>query len=283
MIIDIIQTILDKSSKLEDQLHIMQTTKLTYKTCFIYTLITPTKMTNATFRQKKYSKIKKLVHNQNLRCSKNINSVNHLADTLEVLICVGEHWIRQRGIKKLKKLRVLDCGKNNYIRNVNHLANTLEELYCGSSFCGIEQDGISKLKKLRIIECCVNERIKNLNHLKDTLEFVDCSGGKIVEGLRKYDCHGPLPHEYYNSYRGEKEVHCAYGNIKQDGISQLANLKHFNCSNNQHIYDVNHMADSLEILECCGEKCKLGQDGISRLKKLKILDCSGNPNVHKNI
>ena len=51
--------------------------------------------------------------------------MNHLSGTLEVLICEGEHWIHQREIKKLKKLRILDCGKNNYTRDVNHLADTL--------------------------------------------------------------------------------------------------------------------------------------------------------------
>lgn len=193
MIFDIIQTILDKNNKLRDQLNILQINKYVYENCFIYELSTPENMTNKTFRQKKYSKIIKLEHIQSFSNVKLIKSVNHLADTLEVLICKGEYWIRQKGIKRLKKLKILDCSINNYIRNVNHLADTLEELYCESMNCGLRQEGISGLKKLKKIKCCGNKKITDLNHLKDTLEIVDCND--------KWD------------------------SIKQEGISQLKNGK----------------------------------------------------------
>jgi len=269
MILDIIQTIIDTSNKLSDQLSIMKINKDTYENCYIYALTTPTNMTKKIFRQKKYSKIKKLVHYQDSRNSRYINSVNHLADTLEILICAGPYWIRQKGIKKLKKLRILDCGNSNYIRNVNHLGGTLEELYCGSLSCGIEQSGISELKKLKKIECCVNGRIKNLNHLKDTLQIVDCSGKRIYK-----------KHMDISQANGAKNFDVLFGTLKQEGISELKKVVQFNCSDNCHIHDVNHMAGTLELLKCGGDRCGINQDGISKLKKLKKINCCDNINIH---
>ena len=129
----------------------------------------------------------------------------------------------------------------------------MEELDCGSYFCGITQDGISNLKKIKKIRCGANDKIRNLNHLGETLKIVDCSG-----------------EQNYG------QIYC--GSIKQDGISLLTNVRYFNCSDNPYIHSVNHMANSLEVLECRGGKCGLNRDGISRLKKIKTIDCLGNTN-----
>ena len=105
MIFDILQTIIDNSNQLSDQLNIIQINRHTNENCMIHVLTTPIKMTSVVFRQKKYSRIKKLVHTQGLGHSRGITSVNHLSETLEILICRGEYHIRQRSFNKLKKLR----------------------------------------------------------------------------------------------------------------------------------------------------------------------------------
>lgn len=55
-------------------------------------------------------------------------------------------------------------------------------------------------------------------------------------------------------------------------------LKKLNCCANKYIYDVNHLSDFLEELNCGGRSSKIDQKGISRLKK-KILHCDLNNHI----
>lgn len=61
--------------------------------------------------------------------------------------------------------------------------------------------------------------------------------------------------------------------IEQKKFNRLKILKCHGSS----IYNVNHLRDSLEELEC--RYSSVNQNGISQLKKLRILNCNGNAGI----
>lgn len=63
--------------------------------------------------------------------------------------------------------------------------------------------------------------------------------------------------------------------IEQHKFSRLVFLK---CDSSPNIYDVNHLANSLQELYCSGT-CGINQNGITELKKIRILDCSKNKKI----
>ena len=69
--------------------------------------------------------------------------------------------------------------------------------------------------------------------------------------------------------------------MDQDILEQtkFRKLKILKCHDNERIYSVNHLADTLIKLNCCW-KSNIDQDGISQLKLLKILKCDDNRKIH---
>lgn len=67
--------------------------------------------------------------------------------------------------------------------------------------------------------------------------------------------------------------------VNQEGIANLAHLKYLDCSFNPHIIDVNHMASTLERLDCQGDNCGIGQKGIENLLHLKHIECQHNSKI----
>lgn len=70
-------------------------------------------------------------------------------------------------------------------------------------------------------------------------------------------------------------------NINQNIIEQhkYSKLKILNCRDNEQIEDVNHLADTLENLDCSGN-CAIDQNGISKLDKLKRLIVKSNRKIN---
>jgi len=153
------------------------------------------------------------------------------------------------------RLKILNCKHNEYITDLNHLADTLEELNCSTRRCNIRQESIKELKKLRILNCSNNINVNNFNHFADTLEELNCTGCYIYDWFPK------------DRLAGQSE------------ISKLKKLKILKCHHVEGIVDVNHLADTLEELDC-SEYCGINQQGISLLKKIKKLNCYGNVNIN---
>lgn len=43
-------------------------------------------------------------------------------------------------------------------------------------------------------------------------------------------------------------------------------MANFDYSDNRYVYDVNHMTNTLEILKCSGEHCRLDQNGTRGIR-----------------
>ena len=63
--------------------------------------------------------------------------------------------------------------------------------------------------------------------------------------------------------------------IDQNGISQL-NLMKLYAHNNEKIKNVNHMKNTLKILNCSGSNCAIDQNGISELNLIKLYASENN-------
>ena len=129
MIIDLLQNIVGYSN-LRNQIRCSMLDNYTYDNIYIYILNADQHyIDQKIIEQKKFSKLKKLAYKNS-----NISNLNHLADTLEILYIGGKfdakYSIRQEGISKLKKIRVLMCPDNKNIKDVNSLADTLTCLDC---------------------------------------------------------------------------------------------------------------------------------------------------------
>jgi len=183
---------------------------------------------------------------------------------LDAHFSYSRYNVTQKVIKqnKFNRLEYLDCSGNADIKNINHLAKTLNTLHCRSivsdvgqqiKISGIGQTSISKLEKIKILDCSFNEKISDVNHLSETLEELYCCMYSV------------------GGNGGGNE------GISQNGISKLK-LKLLDCSNNYDIYDISHMADTLEKL-ICGGNTSINQTSITPLTKLKKLDCSCNSNI----
>jgi len=133
MILDIVQTIINYSGNLADQLCCMQIDSHLYNNIYIYQLDAHFghdmyHITQNVINQKKFCELKYLNCNGN----SHIKNVNHLAKTLEILYCgyIEDKMsgIDQKGISELEKIKVLNCSLNNKITDVNHLSKTLVSL-----------------------------------------------------------------------------------------------------------------------------------------------------------
>ena len=250
MIIDIIQIIINRSSKLSDQIRYSKINRNNYEGIYIYLLCGKShhnshhilKITQKVLEQKRYSKLVYLDFDNRLclgYCNEAVFNLNHLANTLEHLSCPWNCGINQSGISELKKLKVLLCGSNVKINYVAHLANTLEVLDC-SGTCSIRQSCISKLK-LKTLNIYCNSYIHDINNMSDTLIKLDCG----------------------------------FSGLDQKGISELRYVKILDTQGNKNIHDVNH----LEYLEelYCGSGIK--DNGIEKLRNIKILSLERNYNI----
>lgn len=73
-------------------------------------------------------------------------------------------------------------------------------------------------------------------------------------------------------------MHCD-GKIDQNGISKLKYVRKLHCSNNECIYDVNHLSNTLIVLSCAGGS-RIDQNGISKLGKLEEFVCVYNEKIN---
>lgn len=211
MITDILQTVTN-FSRLKNQIICMKMDSYSYINIYIYHLKCYKNMDQNTIMQQKYSKLKTLNCNKNVK----ITSVNHLSDTLEELYC-DNSGVDQSGISQLKYLKFFSCNYNGKVNNINHLSDTLEKLYCGGIDCGIDQYGISHLKKIKTLYCKDNAKINDINHLGKTLLRLDCSGSSAI---------------------------C------QNGISGLTCLVAIFCEDNKNIKNLNHLTGTLHDIIC---------------------------------
>lgn len=60
----------------------------------------------------------------------------------------------------------------------------------------------------------------------------------------------------------------------------FSRLKKLNCCGCTDITSVNHLSETLEVLDCSGSQCGVNQNGISQLNKLKILFCGQNYKIN---
>jgi len=65
--------------------------------------------------------ISKLKYLEKIYCSKKIDNLSHLKNTLKILNCSGNCEINQEAILELNHIEKLDCSENKKIDNVNHL------------------------------------------------------------------------------------------------------------------------------------------------------------------
>lgn len=184
------------------------------------------KLANSGITQDGILKLEKL---KILKCrnNRNIYSVNHMHDTLEELDCSGDNNnINDIGICMLKKLRKLCCNYNRNIENLDIFSETLEVLRCCGGCCGVNQESINKLKKIIKLHCSYNPNIYSVNHLSDTLEELYINSVKFID---------------YEDHRNG--TICG---INQEGISGLKKIRKLDCSDNDKIYCIKHLEDTLE-------------------------------------
>ena len=62
--------------------------------------------------------------------------------------------------------------------------------------------------------------------------------------------------------------------------NKFSRLERIDCYGNSRITSMNHLANSLRVLDIGGEKCGVAQNGISELKVLRELLCDNNSNVY---
>lgn len=188
LIVDIFQSILNYH-ELIDQINLCNLNTHVRKYLKIYYLHKipvkhKKKLTQEVLEQNKFSNLITL----DVSYRVNIKSVNHLSNSLKLLICKNlskkKEILGQEGISGLKVLEILIARGNSQITCVNHLADCLKVLDCSyddGAKSGISQKGISKLKKLEKLIAFDNKKIRFVKHLKNTLEYLDCSGDcKII-------------------------------------------------------------------------------------------------------
>lgn len=284
MILDITNNIKNFMFDVRDVLNICIINKYTDEHIYIENLYDLdyyglNKLTQSVIEQKKYSKLKKLYIYNNRK----INNLNHLKNSLRVLNCgvdynneniftnikyvedmlctdmftyarnydeikekiydihnLFDSEIGQEGISELNLVE-LYCDRNMKIKNIDNMKDTLKILSC-KEICGINQKSISDLKLEKII-CDNNPKIINLNHMYRTLKILEC--------------------RHNSSYIKKKDGKM----IGKDGISQLK-LKEIYIGGNSNIENLNHMKESLKLLDIDNggnNIIKLSQEGISDL------------------
>jgi hypothetical protein len=186
--------------------------------------------------QKKFNKLQYLDAIKGYK----IRNLNHLKDTLLVLICYGHDCtIDQQAIAQLQRLTFLDCSHNRFISNVNHLKDTLETLACTWS-SAIGQEGIKELR-LKELNARNNSKITDVSHCKDTLTKLNCG----------WDC-----------------------GITQQCIDDLNKLQALDAFDNAHIRNFSKLYE-LRYLAAGGVSYDLYHNDIKGLTKLKYIDsCS---------
>lgn len=205
MIDDILQYICNYADQFT-RIKITEMTKHTEATLYVYKLHSEY-IKQKTLHHHKFSKLRSL----NINDNKNINNLDHLAETLVELYC-ARSCINQKTITKLKFLRILHG--NAYINDVSHMCGYIEDI----SNCNINQEQLNKLHKISKLSISYNPYVVDLSHLKDTLTELEC---------------------------------CGYGSgINQDAIDKLENLCVLKCDNNTKIKNVNKWKNSLKILHC---------------------------------
>ena len=184
--------------------------------------------------------------------------------------------------KMFCRLHNLNCFNNNKINNVDHLVNTLEILNCGGD-CGIDQTHISKLKNIKELHCSDNNKINNVNHLANTLEILSCESSTPLNLLAKILFDSVIRYASGDhlllSSKIPNEPFYGTSRIDQEGISRLKHIKKLYCRNNKNINNVNHLKQTLKVLDC-SLNCGIGQEGISQLLYIKKLNCIGNKKIN---
>jgi len=135
----------------------------------------------------------------------------------------------------------------------------------------IKDINILKQKKFGRIKILVEPhfvpRIKNKENTgrydmwSETLEELYCVGDGIC-------CYDVITNQKQNNIADQK----------QSDIVNLKKLKILGCNNCSGITSVNHLANTLKVLSCCGNR-GIDQDGISELKTLKNLYCCHNNGI----
>ena len=214
-----------------------------YKIIMVYTLF-------ATHNKELFNK--NFIKLENLECSKNISSINHLINLKN--LDDGVSPLLQKNIIKLNKLKMLSCY-NNKIFSVNHLKK-LKNLNC-SDLSEINQEGISKISSITKIICSDNTKIISVNHFRNLRYIRSCGACGLMEDgisklskLNKFICDDNKKITNINCLNNLKKLSC-YNNsgLDQNGISNLTNLVHLDCALNNKIYDVNHCT-KLKVLYC---------------------------------
>lgn len=174
--------------------------------------------------QPKYKYLKKI----DLSNNNKIKNLNHLKNTLKVLICGGYKCkINQESISDLR-LEELYAQNNKYIHNLDHMKETLKILDI-SEDCAIGQTGITQLNLVELY-ASNNMNIHNLNHMHESLKILNLN---------------------WNS------------EFTQEGISKLK-LNELYIRGNKNIRDINHMK-TLKILDC-GKNSGIGRKNNVKLE-----------------
>jgi Leucine-rich repeat (LRR) protein len=233
--LDVVQLICDFCD-LHTQIRLIQSCKLYDENIKIRVLVESersSRVSQKILEQKKFNKLQYLHAGHNRK----IFDLNHLGETLLVLICYGENCtIGQKAIAQLKKLRFLDCSYNTLIHDVNHLKDTLETLVCNGYPCALGQHGIKELR-LKGLEVRGNEKITDVSHCKDTLTKLDCKFNREIrqECINKLHKLQALNISETNQIRDLSKLHnlkylaamfIRTGNLDYDSIKNLENLAH---------------------------------------------------------
>lgn len=180
-----------------------------------------------------------------------INNFDSYKYKLKELFGYFDKGINQQSISELE-LEELYCDDNVNITNVNHMKKKLKVLSC-CGICGIDQHGISELNLKEFI-CDGNVKINSVNHMGKTLEILKCR---------------------INQYINKNQSQNMLG---QSGIIGVTNLIELYIGGNKNICNLNHMKNSLKVLDCSYNnhyyfKSGLTQDGISELKLESLCLC----------
>ena len=142
----------------------------------------------------------------------------------------------------------------------------------------LAQNRYSKLVRLNANN---NSNITSLRHINDTLLYLKCGNtiGVIDKFLNRFTTMETMHiiDSGESSTKYDPETKCG---VDQKCILELTNLIYLECRNNKKIANVNHLAGSLEYLDCSGKYSGIFQNGISELKYVHTLFCDMNINIY---
>lgn len=246
-----------------------------FKSIFCNYLLLPT--INTSFKYSKYVRI--IQSSSNL--SKKFKNLDKYSKEIK-----NEKYFLEREIsgKYLLLISFNECveillnviNKNYYEINVNesNISQIVDIVtnYIDDNFyflCHIVKEYIVNLN-LFYNKLCTNEKINNTIIQMIENNLLQNLNDKTIEYLHKHNSDIFAKIQKLSTYRKK---------ISQTSISKFTNLVNLNICNNQGITNLDHLAQTLKILDISGYYCGINQKSLNKLKYVETLNISHNDKI----